>query len=105
MLPLLLDGTEIRVGVDKPIEADCQRLLAWSANPTEKTGEPVVLIATGPLKAQPTVRWVITDLTWGGQIRNGDGKRVQQYVTVTLAEHLAPVIRRSPAKKVREGKR
>lgn len=104
VLPLLLDGTEISRGVDAPVEEDCRRLLAWSAEATKATGEPVVLVATGPLKTNPTVRWVITDLTWGGQIRNTAGKRVQQYVTVSLTEHLAPTVRKSPAKKVRDNK-
>lgn len=103
VLPLLLDGTEVLVGYDRPVEADCRRLLAWSAEPTKASDEPVILVATGPLRTPPNVRWVITDLAWGGQIRNEKGRRVQQYVTVTLTQHTAPSVRKSPAQKVRHG--
>lgn len=102
VLPLLLDGTEISVGVDRTVEAECRTLIDWAAKPTKATSQPVVLVATGPLKTAPTTRWVITDLAWGGQIRNANGKRVQQYVTVTLTEHLSATVRKSPAKKVRD---
>lgn len=104
VLPLLLDGTEQSIGVDRSVEPECRRLLAWSGEATRTTDEPTVLLATGPLKTPPNVRWVITDLAWGGQIRNGNGNRVQQYVTVTLIQHTAPTIRKSPAKKVRDDK-
>lgn len=104
VLPLLLDGTEQNTGIDRSVEPDCRRLLAWSSEPTKRTGEPTILTAAGPLKAPPNIRWVITDLAWGSQIRNSGGRRVQQYVTVTLTQHTAPNIRMSPAKKVRAGK-
>lgn len=100
-LPLLLDGTEVSVGVDRSVEAACRQLLTWSAEPTKTTRQPVVLVATGPLKTPPTTRWVIGGLAWGGQIRGRDGRRVQQYVTVTLTEYAAATVRKSPAKRVR----
>lgn len=102
VLPLLLDGLEVSVGRDRSVEADIRKLLTWASQPTKSTGQPVVLRATGPLRTPPTVRWVITDLAWGGQIRRDDGRRVQQYVTITLTEHTAARVRRSPAKKSRD---
>lgn len=102
VLPLLLDGVEVSVGRDRPVESECARLVSWAADPTKATHQPTILTAVGPLKTPPSVRWVVTDLAWGAQIRGTDGRRVQQYVTVTLTEYAAATVRKSPAKRVRD---
>lgn len=104
VLPLLLDGTETTTGQDTSIESGCQTLLDWASAVKKSTRQPTVLKATGPLKTGDAVRWVITNLEWGAQIRNDAGNRVQQYVTVTLTQYFAAAVRKSPAKKSRDRK-
>jgi hypothetical protein len=101
VLPLLIDGTERAVGVDAVIEWKCARLFSWGRK-TKKTGLPVVLRATGPIRCTAQQRWVINGLSWGGQIRNADGRRVQQYVTVTLKEYIEAAVLKGPAARARD---
>ena len=88
-------------GRDVVVEPDIQQLLKWASKATKKTGQPVVVRLAGPLKAPDSVRWVISSLDWGAQIRNRSGRRIQQYVTVTLVEWVDADVKRSPAKKSR----
>lgn len=99
-LPLLLDGIEAGgIGVDLPVESDCQQLLAWGRGSVTNT--PPVLQVTGAVIVPGTSRWVLQDLSWGAKERDRLGRRVQQYVTVTLLEYVATVLLNSPAKKAR----
>lgn len=104
VLPLLLDGMETTRGHDTSVETQCRLLQDWASEPTKATAQPVVLRATGPLQTGPNVRWVISNLEWGAKSRNAAGKRVQQYVTVTLTQHVEATVRRSPAKQSRNRK-
>lgn len=104
-LPLLLDGMETQPGVDTVVEGQIRTLSAWASTPTQATNQPHVVRVTGPLKAPETLRWVIENLEWGAAIRNAQGRRVQQYVTVTLRQFLEPKIKRSPAKSARDRKK
>lgn len=103
-LPLLLDGTEARTGLDASVEPQCRLLQSWSSAVTKATKQPVVLRATGPLQTDDTIRWVITNLEWGAKIRDATGNRVQQYVTVTLTQYRTAAVRKSPAKRSRSRK-
>lgn len=104
VLPLLLTGMEKTPGRDVTIEPECRQLQEWAAKPTKKTNLPCILKATGPLRTGESVRWVIESIEWGDQIRNARGRRVQQYVTVTLREYIAANVKRSPAKASRDRK-
>lgn len=101
-LPLLLDGMETSPGVDRVVESQIQALTNWASVPTQKTNQPAVVRVTGPLKAPQNLRWVIENLEWGACVRNRQGRRVQQYVTVTLRQFVEPKIKRSPAKAARD---
>ena len=103
VLPLLIDGTETSRGHDTPIEGRIRTLISWGV-PRKGADRPAVLRISGPLRVPASKRWVIQDLEWGPQIRNQAGRRVQQYVTVTLKEYVEPVILRGPAAKSRGGK-
>lgn len=98
-LPLLLDGMDLGPGLDFPIESQCNQLLAWGRGSVTNT--PPVLQVTGLVIVPDTSRWVLQDLSWGGKERDRLGRRVQQYVTVTLLEYVTPVLLDSPAKKAR----
>ena len=103
VLPLLLDGMEASPGVDVSVELGCTRLLDWAGTVKKQTRQPVVVTAPGPLKTSPAIRWAITDLEWGAQVRVG-GYRVQQYVTVTLTQYRSATVRTDPAKRSRQRK-
>jgi hypothetical protein len=104
VLPLLLSGMEHQVGVDKPIESEIRALTSWGHR-THKTGEPPILRISGPIRVPTSLRWVIADTAWGQQTRNRDGRRIQQYVTLTLKEHVEAVILKGPASKSKHGHR
>ena len=104
VLTLLLDGMEDRPGRDESIEPQCRALQKWAGQPTKKTDEPSVVKLRGPLQTPESVRWVITDLAWGPKVRNRNGNRVQQYVTVTFKEYQDAVLLKGPAAKHRHKK-
>ena len=100
-LPLLLTGLEVRPGVNRPVEGLCKRLVRFG-RPYAKTGQPAILAVRGDLLRVPArLRWVITGITWGEQIRGPGGRRQQQALTLTLLEHRAPVVVRGPAARAR----
>lgn len=97
ILPLQIDGMEISAGQDRSIEDDCLLLWAWG-QPLQTLGTPPWLHVTGPLLPLGyTPWWVLDELEWGDCIRRADGQRIQQDVTVTLLEHLAPSLTVGPA--------
>lgn len=101
-LPLLFNGVEFFPGRDLHVEAACIELMRWG-NRNPKTGRPQVLRLEGAaLKSPPRVRWVIEALSWGESWRDVNGRRIQQYVTVTLREFVEAEVLRSPAKASRE---
>lgn len=103
-LPLLLDGMEVVPGIDRSVETSCRRLLQWASEPTAQTEQPVIVTATGPLKSPPSIRWVIAGLEWGQSVRDRQGQRIQQYVTVTLREHEEAQVLRGPVAKSKKGR-
>lgn len=111
VLPLLIavpDGDQtVRPGdrvthAGAAVEGDCRRLRSWASKATRKTREPCVVRIAGPLRAPDATRWVITGLEWGTQIRDSNGRRIQQAVTVTLTEWVQAEVKRSPAKHARD---
>lgn len=103
VLPLLLNGMETAPGQNSSVEPDCRTLQAW-AGEKASTGRPTVVKATGPLQTADTIRWVITDLAWGEKVRNADGRRIQQHVTVTLRQFSQARVLRGPASKSKKGR-
>lgn len=86
----------------KSVEAQCRRLLDLG-RPAGKAKKPPLLKVTGLVRVPSTVDFVIDSITWGRQIRNSQGARVQQIVEVSLIQHRpAP---KSPAKKANKGKK
>lgn len=102
VLPLILDGMEAAPGVDLSIEQAIAALTAWGQK-HPATGQPPILGVSGPIMATDG-RWVINDLTWDTQVRNGAGNRIQQRLTLTLLEFLEPTLLASPAAKARKHK-
>ncbi|MBB3041027.1 hypothetical protein [Nocardioides soli] len=103
VLPLLINGLDAAPGVDLVVEPRVQVLQSWASS-VQTTRQPVVLRATGPLQTPETVRWVITGLDWGAKVRDNRGRRIQQYVTVTLTQYVTAVVRKSAAKRSRDRK-
>lgn len=104
-LPLITSGVDVRGNRDVSVESKIRRLIAL-AEPTRKTGEPPILRISGPVRQpSPRMRWVITDLEWGAQMRNRRGQRIQQEVTVHLLEYVRGDVLRGPAAKARARKR
>lgn len=101
VLPLVFDGLDFWPGRDNSVEAGCRLLQKWAGDPTKKTGEPTIVRLSGPLQTPDSIRWVITGLDWGAKVRNREGRRVQQYVTVTFREHTEAVVLKGPAAKSR----
>lgn len=104
-LPLMTTGVDAR-GPNQHvvIESKIQDLIAL-ATATKKTGEPPILKVAGPLRLpSPQMRWTITDLEWGAQLRNDRGRRIQQEVTVHLLQYVRADVLRGPAAKVRARK-
>lgn len=99
VLPLLLDGMEHRPGVDISVEADCWALLDWASEATKKTDQPCIVKISGPLQPPAGIRWVITGIEWGDKVRNRAGRRVQQYVTLTLRQYVEAAVLKGPAAK------
>jgi hypothetical protein len=78
---VMIDGFDTNTSV----EATCRRLGSWGRG--RKDTPPPRLQVTGRyLRSPANVAWVITGLEWGDQIRRGDGRRIQQVVTLTLSE-------------------
>lgn len=82
---------------NKPVEAKCRQLAAWGRPPVrrgkKKAGAriPPRLEVLGPYLRSPRgVSWVIDSIEWGEQVRRGDGRRIQQLVTVTFVEWNKP---------------
>lgn len=99
-LPLLLDGTERRPGVDRSIEPDIRTIIEW-ASKDDALGQPPVLQVRGPVATTPSHRWVIQDIAWGPMIRDAREQRVQQYLNLTLWEYAEAEVLRGPARKWR----
>lgn len=103
-LPLITSGVDVRGHRDVSVEAKIRRLVAL-AEPSRKTDEPPIIRISGPVRLpSPRMRWVITDLEWGAQMRNKRGQRIQQEVTVHLLEYVRGEILRGPAAKARARK-
>lgn len=100
VLPLVLDGTEVRRGVDVSVEAQCRIVTAWGRPAGD--GPPPVLTVAGPLRIATASRWVLDDVEWGRQIRNRAGQRILQEVTLTLLQHVAASVIASPAGRARD---
>jgi len=102
-LPLMLDGMEVRPGVDRVIEAELARVASWgrSIRPKRVTLPPPVLQVSGPLHFPSTTRWVLQDLAYGARERNSAGRRIRQELTLTLLEYIEPQLVKSHAKKSR----
>lgn len=88
---------------EKSIEAQCRQLVAWGRRP--KVGLPPRVKVAGKVRAPLGVDWVIDSLDWGAQIRRGDGRRIQQQVTVTLLEYNKPPPAKKPTEKGKKKKR
>lgn len=104
VLPLRLDHTDERDGTDEgSVEAVIQRLEQWIL-PQEVTGFPQVFLLDGPLKVPASnPPWVITDLSWGTEIRRADRHRIAQEVSITFLQHTAATIQLGPAARARAG--
>jgi hypothetical protein len=103
-LPLVTTGVDVRRNRDVQVEAKVRRLIRL-AQPTRKTGEPPILLVRGPIRLPaPRMRWVITGIEWGEQMRNKRGRRVQQAMTVHLMEYVRGDILRGPAAAARARK-
>ena len=88
-ITLMFDG----VDTGTVVESAVRQLETWGAG--RKNTQPPRLSVTGRLLRSPaSVSWVITGLEYGEQIRRGDGRRIRQEVTVSLAEW-----NKAPAKK------
>lgn len=96
VLPLLIDGIETQVGRDTVIESACRQVEKWGM-PAKKTGQPPILRVTGLVQVSTSSRWVVNDIEWGTAIRNQDGRRIQQPITLTLLKYVEPKIVRGPA--------
>lgn len=100
-LTVLLDGMpSLGRPVAVSIEPRAAALLALGVA-TKETGRPPVLTLAGPLYFTDR-RWVVDDLSWGTEIRNDTGERVQQDVTITLREWIATASVKGPAAKSRD---
>lgn len=102
-VPLLIDGTEVQVGVDVSIEPTIRKLISWALK-DKGTGQPPIVRLDGPISATQQQRWVIQTLEWGAMMRNQRGQRVQQYVTVTFLEYLEAEVLKGPARKWKSGR-
>lgn len=103
-LPLVTSGVDVRGNRDVSVEAKIRQLVAM-AQKTKKTDEPPIIKVSGPIRLpSPRMRWVITGLEWGAQMRNKRGRRIQQEVTVHLLEHVRADILRGPAAAARARK-
>lgn len=89
---------------DTSVESAVRQLTSWGQK-TKKTGQPPILRVAGPVRGPQTARWVIEDLEWGPQIRNRDGQRIQQEVTVRLKEYIEAAVVRGPAAASRNRRR
>lgn len=83
----LINGAEARPGVDASVERTIL-LLRQLGRKAAATGKPPILQVSGPVDVTAAERWVLTDLVLGQTIRNREGLRVQQYVTVTLTQYV-----------------
>lgn len=85
------------VGDAKSVEAQCRRLVAMG-RPRKPGGRPPLLRLSGPLRVPSGVTWVVSSIEWGAQVRDSDGRRVQQHFELTLTQHRPVRGKKSPAK-------
>lgn len=89
-LPLLLDGWA-RGTDQEPFIRNLERM----GRPEPKAGgQPPTITVSGAIPAAESVPWVIAGIEWGDPVirRTSDGHRVRQGVTLTLLEHVRPVL-------------
>lgn len=99
VLPLLADGMDIRPGVDVSVEPTL-RQLEEMGSPIGVDRDPPVLRLSGPVSLPQSLgglRWVLTDIAWGAEVRDDDTRRIQAQVTVTLLQFVAATAVLSPA--------
>lgn len=72
---------------DGSVEAQCSALERM-ALPPRSLAEPPVITITGPVP-HDDLTWVVLGLDWGSAMRNEDGNRSRQEVTVTLKRYVA----------------
>lgn len=101
-VPLRLDGMDYRGGASLiSVEPEVERLISWGTK-QDATGEPVVLLADGPLKIPArNPAWVIQDVAWGKEWRRPDRHRIAQEITLTLLEHAVAEVLLGPAARAR----
>ena len=103
-LPLAFNGLEARGrGRHSVVEPRCRRLVAWSRPRPAAKGKkgkrrPPAMRIRGLVRMSGG-RWVIESIEWGEQIRNSQGRRIQQRFTLTLVEWRPPPRKKPPAKK------
>lgn len=87
-------------GIEKAtsVEPQCRRLQSFG-RPRSKGARPPRLKVAGLLRTPGNMVWVIDSISWGAQIRNSHGQRVQQIVDVTLVQYRPPGAKKSPADK------
>lgn len=77
---LLLDGWRQQASV----EESCRILDAYARPQANTNTPPVLAFLWGSYAA---FRWVIQDLSWGEELRDPQGRRLRQQVTVSLLEY------------------
>lgn len=91
-LPLRLDGFGTGPkGKNESVEAHCRTLMSWG-QPIASNGtilDPPVLGLTGNVLTSASIKWVITNLTWGAMVRDDNGILIQRDVTIELTEYVA----------------
>lgn len=92
-IPLMFDGWRTQTEVEEP----CRVLNVWGRVPKGRRQPAVLQVVYGNWTP---LRWVVQDLAWGPELRNAQGRRVRQEVTVTLLEHRDATIALSPVKRV-----
>lgn len=96
-LPLVTTGLDVSPNRNASVEAKCRALVVMAMR-ARATMRPPVLEVTGPVRVPfPGMRWVITGLEWGAQVRDHRQQRVQQHVTVHLLEYVTPQVLLGPA--------
>lgn len=94
-LPLILDGMD----TDQSVESDVSRLLEWASSDSPSV-PPAVLSVSAPAGRAPSgSTWVIQDIEWGEQVRNGANRRTQQELVLTLLEYVPGAVLRGPVAK------
>lgn len=100
-LPLGFDG--ISSGRATSVEDKCRRLVELGQGSGKKGSRPPKIRIEGLVRVPGHVEWVIDSITWGTQIRNGAGQRVQQQFELTLIQYRrVRRAKKSPARDARE---